>query len=248
MVEAISADDKSRQMRYASRVIDAIPQGKNVTASISAQVIGLAAQAHNTSFKGQRRTQFDSEREKLTTWAGNGNFLPAKWADAPLAIRFDHGLVNVIRAALHDHATQIPPSPFLSSRTIPFVTSPTIWFKPVRALPDTPTPTASGDAEVPFDEYNEEDDEEDDEDGEEQEQEQEEEWVPFARYKSLREIIPGAWCTRFDIAPEAADGVRVMLYEEQPQDWEMYLRKYFKVGSKTARDMVNELQSYIDQM
>ncbi|KAG8927116.1 hypothetical protein FRC01_008001 [Tulasnella sp. 417] len=245
VVEAVSTDNKAHQMRYHSRAIDSMPSGKSLVDGITAQVLALAGQAHEDSFKTSRRDQYRASREALGIWAKNGGFPPAKWADAPLPIRFGHDLVPAISSILHSGATRIPPSPFLTPQTINFALSPVLWF-PTRALPPVAPvhslTSATADLTIGNDEdlVNEEDfcsDEGDVED-----------WVPFARYKGLKEAIEGVWCMRFDVATEFADGIRIMLYEEHPRDWARYLKRYTKARAETVEEMVTELQSYIDQM
>ncbi|KAG8905289.1 hypothetical protein FRC00_013370 [Tulasnella sp. 408] len=245
VVEAVSTDDQAHQMRYHSRAIGSMPSGKSVVDGIMAQVITLPAQAHENSFKSNRRDQYRSSRGALSLWARNGGFYPAKWADAPLPIRFSHDLVPAISSILHRGATPTPASPFLTPQTINFALSPNTWFQP-HALPSVgPAPSlisttaalAVQDDEEPVDEeefYGDEGDVGD--------------WVPFAQYKGLKEAIEGAWCTRFDVAPEFADGIRIMLYEEHPRDWARYLKNYMSAGTQTVKEMIEELQSYISQM
>ncbi|KAG9041727.1 hypothetical protein FS837_011832 [Tulasnella sp. UAMH 9824] len=245
VLEAVSADDKAHQIRYHSRAIHSMPSGKSLVDGISAQVIAFAAQAHESTFKAERRRQYNSSRGDLSLWANNGGFYPAKWSDAPLPIRFSPELVPAIFAILHEGATMTPPSPFLTPQTINFALSPVIWFQP-RALPSVaPVPSlvpAARDLTIL-------DDEEpvDEEDGYGDEGDIED-WVPFAQYKGLKEAIEGVWCTRFDVAPEFADGVRIMLYEEHPRDWARYLKRYTKARTETVGEMVKELESYINQM
>ncbi|KAG8902574.1 hypothetical protein FRC00_001367 [Tulasnella sp. 408] len=245
VVEAFSTDDRAHQMRYHSRAIGSMPSGKSLVDGISAQVGALAGQAHENSFRTDRRNQYRASRGALGLWANNGGFLPAKWADAPLPIRFGHDLIPAISSVLHKGATRTPASPFLTPQTISFALSPIVWFQP-RALPSidpvhsltsaTVNLTIGDDEEL----LNEEDfcgaegDEED--------------WVPFAQYKGLKEAIEGVWCTRFDVAPEFADSIRIMLYEERPQDWARHLKRFTKARAETVNEMVTELQLYIDQM
>ncbi|KAG9022300.1 hypothetical protein FS837_006466 [Tulasnella sp. UAMH 9824] len=245
VVEAVSTDDKAHQMRYHSRAISSMPSGKSLVDGISAQVVALTAQAHENSFRTDRREQYRSSRGALSLWANNGGFYPAKWADAPLPIRFSHELVPAISSLLHEGATTTPALPFLMPKTINFTLSPVIWFQPHALSSITPgcslmSVTANltiADDEEPVEEedicVNEGD---------------VEDWVPFAQYKGLKEAIEGAWCTRFDIAPEFADGIRIMLYEEHPRDWARYLKRYTRARAETVEEMVTELQSYISQM
>ncbi|KAG8932302.1 hypothetical protein FRC01_014615 [Tulasnella sp. 417] len=245
VVEAISTDDKGHQMRYSSRAIRSMPSGQDIVNGISAQVLALAAQAHENTFKTERRNQYNSGRADLRRWANNGGFYPAKWADAPLPIRFDHNMIPGIASILHNGATTTPPSPFLVTQTIHFALSPIIWFQP-RALDSTISAhsltSGMADLSIPADEefLDDQDYCSDEDDGEE--------YVPFAQYKGLKEAIEGAWCTRFNIAPEFADGIRIMLYEEHPSQWARYLKRYTKAQSTVVEEMVKELESYIDQM
>ncbi|KAG8922429.1 hypothetical protein FRC01_014054 [Tulasnella sp. 417] len=243
--EAVSADRKDRQMRYRSRAIDSMPSGGQIVDDISAQFIALAAQAHESTFKVGRRNQYDSEKDVLGTWASNGGFLPAKWADAPLPIRFDHNMIPAILSVLHSGATRNPPSPFLNTTLINFALSPPIRFQPCGLGSVTPLHSlmsATADLGISANEVSVDDKEccSDEDDGEE--------WMPFAKYKGLEAAIEGAWCTRFDIAPEFADGIRIMLYKEHPRDWATYLKRYTKARAAVIDEMVEELESYVTQL
>ncbi|KIO19227.1 hypothetical protein M407DRAFT_31118 [Tulasnella calospora MUT 4182] len=243
VVEAISSDDNNHQMRYVSRVVSAMPDGQTVADGISAQVVALASQA--SSLRGQRRSQYAKDKDILATWAKNGRFLPAKWAEAPLPLRFDYTILNAIRGCLRTHSTQSPPSPFLDLQSIELTLSPPIWVSKSNSAFGRPWLGIDPvDAEVAG-EGTYDVDEEDEENGEEEEVE---DYVPFAQYKGLREAIQGVWCTRFGIGLEYADSVRIMLYEEQRSDWVRYLGACFKVGRKRAQEMVDELDLYIRQM
>ncbi|KAG8965327.1 hypothetical protein FRC00_005355 [Tulasnella sp. 408] len=248
--QAISSDNKNHQLRYASRATQSMPQGQASVDGISSIVLTLAAQACDSTFKSQRRSQYNADRNLLTTWSKNGGFLPAKWSDAPLPLRFDHSILTSLWNILHAHATPSPPSPFTSAHLISITTSSPIWVSEW-----APAPGGSGlsHAPMPFglavaeDEHS--DSNADDEAGiEGEEDDGDEEWVPFARYKGLREDIKGAWCSEFGIGQEHADTVRIMLYEELPGDWVGCLQSYFRVDLKRARRMAGVLRSYVERL
>ncbi|KAG8931498.1 hypothetical protein FRC01_001223 [Tulasnella sp. 417] len=231
VLEAISTDDKAHQMRYRSRAIDSMPSGVDIANGISGQVLALAAQAHENTFKTDRRN--------------SGGFQLAKWADAPLPIRFGHDMIPAILSVLHNGATRAPPSPFLDAPTIHLALSPAIWVHP-RALssvtPVNSLVSATADLGISADEDFDAALEccSDEDDGEE--------WMPLAKYKPLKAAIEGAWCERFNIAAEFADGIRIMLYEEPPRDWARYLKRYTKARAGVIDEMVAELESYVQQL